>query len=1504
MKTNFTVLLVLVLLSGLFVQNGNAQQYQVIPVTGFNQDLIAEGVGTGSNHQANATTTITFDSLNFSGASHVMYAMNFRGDKNPSTAPPYGLPNTGFITSVNNTNIRYQLANYTGSNALRLAGRNSTGTLTFVTPGCYSALSILASSGQGSSTFNVTLNFTDGTSNSTYTFTVADWYNGTPYAIIGIGRVNKTPDGSGDTYDTFDGDATNPRLYDCTLTIATGDLGKLLKSITITKNESGTGKTVILGVSGQINSSSPGTPTATAGTNVLTTSFTANWTGVDNCTSYKLDVSTNSNFTTFVTGYNNLDVGYVTSKSVTGLTAGTQYFYRVRAANANGQSFSSNTISVGGLAAPVATDATNKTTTSFSANWGSVSGATGYYLDVASDYYFQSLISGYNNLSVSNVTTYSVTGLTSGITYYYRVRAVSASFTSLSSNIVSTGLPVPPVITYATNITSSSFTANWAAVTATTYKIDVSTSSAFSSFVGSYDNFDVGNVINYSVTGLSANTTYYYRVRSVNATGSSENSNVVTVVTQAAANKVNVVASVGTASANYSTLKLAFDAINAGTHKGTIVITVFGSTTETAAAVLNASGSGSASYTSVNLYPTVSGLSISGSLTTPIIDLSGADNVTIDGRVSATGSTKNLVITNTNTSSSGTNSTIRFISSAQYNTVKYCVIKGSTQNTSAGVVFFSTSASGTGNSFNSINNCDITGDPAGRPFNTVYSLGASGYVNSGDTLRNNNIYNFLNAGLSSTGIMIGNYSSDWTISGNSFYETTVLSPTAGNEYDFIKASNTSGNNFVITGNYIGGQSSQCGGSAMTISGAYTHYIQCIELNVGTTTASSIQNNTIQNITYTSTHTTMPFIGIYITGGNVNIGTSSGNTIGATTGNGSITVTNTTANTTSYGIYISSTGTVEASYNAIGSITVIGSASISHSFYAIYKSSTGGTTTFRYDTIGSSSTSNSIQASSSSASSTAQNVYGIYSSGSSTVTISGNTIANLYNAYAYLSATAGQVAGIVTTGGTNTINGNSIHNISTTSPSTNCFTTAAVIGILQTSTVSGQTIQGDTIYNISSTYSGSNLISVFGLYYNGGTSGTNDVSKNFLHDFSLSSSNISSQIQGLLIISGTTTYSNNIISLGKNISAGYTIEGIYEGSASGNNTNMYFNTVYIEGNPSGGQNTAALKNGNLVANTRIYKNNIFFNARSNSSGSAKHYAMSLLSTGGTLTCDYNDYFANGTGGVLGYYSSTDKSSLPIVSSQDVNSLKTNPLFPSAKANGTLPGDYKPGASLPGVTGTGITVDFTGYTRPSTPTLGIYESNNPLPVSLQSFNSNVNNRNLKLNWITNSEINNIGFEIERIKISESGYWKSVGFIKGMGTKETPTKYTFEDKNLTSGKYIYRLKQIDNNGNFEYYNLNSDVEIGLPTKYELSQNYPNPFNPATRIDFAIPFDSKVKLTVYDISGKEMITLVNDSRTAGYYTVQFDASHFSSGTYFYRLSANVNGTENVTSKKMTLIK
>ena len=192
-----------------------------------------------------------------------------------------------------------------------------------------------------------------------------------------------------------------------------------------------------------------------------------------------------------------------------------------------------------------------------------------------------------------------------------------------------------------------------------------------------------------------------------------------------------------------------------------------------------------------------------------------------------------------------------------------------------------------------------------------------------------------------------------------------------------------------------------------------------------------------------------------------------------------------------------------------------------------------------------------------------------------------------------------------------------------------------------------------------------------------------------------------------------------------------------------------------------------------------------------------------------------------------------------------------------------------------------------------------TNAPLPVSLAFFTNSVSNHDAVLNWKTSSEINNSGFDVERKSVESE--WSKVGFVAGKGTTNLPTDYSYEDKKLSVGKYQYRLKQIDNNGNFAYHSLNGYVEVGVPAKYDLSQNYPNPFNPITKIDFQLPNDSKVSIVIYDITGKEVKTLMNNEfKIADYYTVMFNGSSLSSGVYFYRIVAD----KYVMTKKMLLVK
>jgi hypothetical protein len=187
---------------------------------------------------------------------------------------------------------------------------------------------------------------------------------------------------------------------------------------------------------------------------------------------------------------------------------------------------------------------------------------------------------------------------------------------------------------------------------------------------------------------------------------------------------------------------------------------------------------------------------------------------------------------------------------------------------------------------------------------------------------------------------------------------------------------------------------------------------------------------------------------------------------------------------------------------------------------------------------------------------------------------------------------------------------------------------------------------------------------------------------------------------------------------------------------------------------------------------------------------------------------------------------------------------------------------------------------------------------LPVKLSSFSYNLNINNVTLNWVTESENNNKGFEIYRKNISSD--WQKIGFVNGSKNSNSPKTYKFSDINLNPDTYNYRLKQIDYNGNFEYFNLVTNVVVGTPGKFSLNQNYPNPFNPVTKISYEIPAGSDVSLKIYDISGRVIANLINEKQNAGYYSVDFNGQNLSSGIYFYILNAG----SNTTTKKMLLIK
>ncbi len=196
---------------------------------------------------------------------------------------------------------------------------------------------------------------------------------------------------------------------------------------------------------------------------------------------------------------------------------------------------------------------------------------------------------------------------------------------------------------------------------------------------------------------------------------------------------------------------------------------------------------------------------------------------------------------------------------------------------------------------------------------------------------------------------------------------------------------------------------------------------------------------------------------------------------------------------------------------------------------------------------------------------------------------------------------------------------------------------------------------------------------------------------------------------------------------------------------------------------------------------------------------------------------------------------------------------------------------------------------------------------LPVELLSFIALVDGDEIVLKWVTATEINNYGFEIERSILYDN--WETtnfvkIGFIEGCGNSNLQKDYLFTDNSVQCGKIQYRLKQIDTDGNFRYSQIIT-LEIwnttGLQTtKFSLEQNYPNPFNPKTIIKYSLPKSGFVKINVYDILGNEIAALTNEVKEAGTYNVTFDGSFLSSGIYICRINC-LNFNKSI---KMMLIK
>jgi hypothetical protein len=691
-----------------------------------------------------------------------------------------------------------------------------------------------------------------------------------------------------------------------------------------------------------------------------------------------------------------------------------------------------------------------------------------------------------------------------------------------------------------------------------------------------------------------------------------------------------IVTSSGGTSANtpvgYASLTAAgglFSVLNTGTvHTGTVTALILADVTETGAVALN----NSTAWTALTINPsgarTLSGAPAAG---TPLIDLNGADNVTFNGL-----NTGGNALTLSNTTV-GATFTVRFTGDAIGNTITNCTVLGSSTGgviANSGTIFFSTSTT-SGNDNNTISNNNIGPAGANLPSKAIYGNGSTTSVtrgNSGITISGNNIYDYYLSGAHAA-IYMNDGNLGWTISNNKFYQSATRSLSGVNSVIFINGSTTPNDGVTISGNTIG-FANNTGTGTYTLSLASGATFIPININAaGPTTATSVQGNTIKAIAISGagngTGTSAPFRGIYVGAGLTTIGDVTANTIGDMSTTGSITYTSSsTSSSEIYGMLNYGSSNWTTNNNNIGGFTLGNSSTGATNFYGLRCWTTSSVTwTCNNNIIGGT----------------------IVNSISNTSTAVGTIVNGIFNDLA-----------------SGTFSGNIIRNL-TVAGGTGTGASSSMIGIRIDASSANHTVRQNTIFGLANSNSGGSAVIVTGIRFSS-TSGTNLIARNLIYNLGVTTS-VASNVNGIAAIGGTATYQNNMVRLGYNaagtaITGGNAFNGII---ATGGTNNFFNNSVYIGGTGVSGS-TATNAFACSTTSARIIRNNIFFNGRSNTAGTGKHYAINESSTTG-LTINHNNYFANGTGGVLGILS-TERATLSAwqtATTQDANSQNGDPQF---------------------------------------------------------------------------------------------------------------------------------------------------------------------------------------------------------------------------------------------------
>ncbi|RYY99432.1 MAG: hypothetical protein EOO11_04955 [Chitinophagaceae bacterium] len=780
--------------------------------------------------------------------------------------------------------------------------------------------------------------------------------------------------------------------------------------------------------------------------------------------------------------------------------------------------------------------------------------------------------------------------------------------------------------------------------------------------------------------------------------------------------QVSVTASTGTAGpTTYTTLKGAFDAINAGTHGGLVTVSLSANTTETATAVLNAPG-GAATYATVNIQPTAT-VTVSGNIAGALVHLNGSSDVNILGN-------NQLTLQNSNTAGFA----LRFSNDAIGNSVKQTKLKGSftgldaSNLPSGGVVFFDAGAAGgEGNSGNLIENCDIDGGSIGVCGIFSKGLSTSAAVENFDnTIRGCNIHDVMNPAVGgSVALFLNGGNDEWTIENNHIYATTAFT-TASGQYPtrgILIVPSWASDAHEVKGNFIGGNAPNAAGT-MSITGTGANTVMgFIGMDIETGGPGNlVQNNTVKNITITYASALGSFTnsGIFgFIGGFSGTTTFTGNTVS------NLNISNTAGflnfQVMHFNARVTSATTVTPTFtitnNTITGITCnSGGAAGDVNMHGI-----------RLETSSSASLTGTA---------TSRPAY----------IVTGNNINNLNAPFAGVASSFIRVIGTVASQGTNAtanlhpnvdITNNSIHTIScgafTGSTTAGAqFTSGVVTGIhyggsAGVASTSVARIRQNTIYNLMGTNTGDVNAVVIGIL---ASTGVHDISRNRIYDLKNASTGATAAnlpgIVGITLrsITGSTSVTNNFISIGTGQTGNMAVYGIlqnFNSTATGAVANVFHNSVVVTGAGAAGntRTTAAYLRGtetlgNTVTTSTILRNNIFYNTRS---GGGNHFAIANTFTTAPTnwTSDFNNLYATTAANIALWGTAPNTLSAYMTNSGDANSKSVTVSFTDvATGDLHLSGASQTDANLNGTPIASVTIDYDGETRSTTaPKMGADE-----------------------------------------------------------------------------------------------------------------------------------------------------------------------------------------------------